>query len=84
MPQTERSLSSITEKSKISIKCPICSRRTEIAIGGVSRVPRNFLLERQLHDEIDKLQTQRASDEYCGQCYDDVEVTKKTMNYVLN
>lgn len=69
--QTKRPLSSITEKSKITLKCPICDRRTDIAIGGVSRVPKNFLLERQLQYEIEKLQT---SDKYCSQCYGEVEV----------
>lgn len=71
---TKRPLSSITEKSKITLKCPICGQRTEIPIGGVCRVPKNFLLERQLQDEIQKLQTQCLNDEYCSQCYDQIVV----------
>lgn len=74
--QQKRPLSSITEKSKVTLKCPICGLKTEILIGGVSRVPRNFLLERQLQNEIHKLQTLCLNDEYCSQCYDEIEVRK--------
>lgn len=73
---SKRLLSSITEKSKVCLKCPICSVRTEIPIGGVSRVPKNFLLERQLQEAIQKLQTQYLNDEYCSQCYDEIVVRK--------
>lgn len=72
--QQKRPLSSITEKSKVTLKCPICGLRTEIPIGGVSRVPKNFLLERQLQHEIHKLQALCLTDKNCSQCYEEIEV----------
>lgn len=72
--QMKRPLSSITEKSRISLKCPICGVRTEIAIGGVSRVPKNYLLERQLQNAIEARQTQSSANQLCSQCYGEIEV----------
>lgn len=73
--QSRRPLSAITEKSKVSLKCPMCGLRTDIAIGGVSRVPKNYLLERQLRDTLEQLQTNHVpSQQYCSQCYEKNEV----------
>lgn len=80
----KRPFSSITEKSKVILKCPICGVQTEIPIGGVSRVPKNFLLERQLQDEIHKLQSQCLNDEYCSQCYDEVVVILLIIRFTLS
>lgn len=66
--QPKRPLSAITEKYKVTLRCPICSQRTIIPIGGVSRVPKNFLLERQLNDAIEKLREPQLT--HCSQCYD--------------
>lgn len=81
---TKRPLSSITEKSRVSLKCPICSVRTEIPIGGVSRVPKNYLLERQLQNAIDEKQTQSSANQYCSQCYGEIEVLSKSMFSLAN
>lgn len=72
---TKRRLSTVTEKNKTIIKCPICSHRTEIIIGGVTRVPKNFVLERQLLDEINRRETQNLADQLCSLCYEEIEVS---------
>lgn len=69
--QPKRTLSAITEKSKVTLRCPICSQRTIIRIGGVCRVPKNFLLERQMTDAIEKLRSQQHSNVCCSQCYEE-------------
>lgn len=68
--QPRRPLSAVTEKSKVTLRCPICSQRTIIRIGGVSRLPKNFLLERQMNDAIEKLRAQKLSSVFCSQCYE--------------
>lgn len=78
--QLKRPLSSITEKSKVSLKCPICGVRTEISIGGVSRVPKDYLLERQLQAAIEDKQTDSTSNHYCSQCYSKTKVSLKSTN----
>lgn len=72
--QPKRKLSTVVDKNKTSLKCPACSHKTEISIGGITRVPRNFLLERQLRDELRKLEAQRISNESCSLCYDNIQV----------
>lgn len=67
----------MTEKNKVSLKCPICSFKTEISIGGISRAPKNYLLERQMQDELKKLKTLQTSDEFCNLCYDNIQVCVK-------
>lgn len=71
---TKRRLSTVTEKNKTIIKCPICAHRTEIAIGGVTRVPKNFLLERQLQDELNRRENLNLADKLCSLCYEEIEV----------
>lgn len=56
----------------------MCSCKTEISIGGITKVPRNFLLERQLQDELRKLEAQRISNESCSLCYDNIQVRALT------
>lgn len=68
--QPKRPLSAITEKYKVTLRCPICGQRTIIPIGGVSRVPKNFLLERQLTDAIENLQAKQSPSPGCSQCND--------------
>lgn len=77
--QSKRPLSSITEKCKVTLRCPNCGHRTIIPIGGVSRVPKNYLLERQLNDAIAKLQAQQLSTQGCSQCNDQNEVNFKEL-----
>lgn len=71
---SKRRLSTVTEKNRTIIKCTICAHRTEIAIGGVTRVPKNFLLERQLQDELDRRENQNLADKLCSLCYEEIEV----------
>lgn len=71
---TKRRLSTITEKHRTNINCPICGHRTEIAIGGVTRVPKNFLLERELQDELNRRENQNLTDKLCSLCYEEIEV----------
>lgn len=73
---TKRRYSTVTEKSRTIFKCPICVHRTEIAIGGVTRVPKNFLLERQLQDELNHRENQNLADKFCSLCYEEIEVYK--------
>lgn len=68
--QPKRLLSAVTEKYKVTLRCPICGKSTIIPIGGVSRVPKNFLLERQMNDAMEKLQAQQFPNSGCSQCYD--------------
>lgn len=37
-------------------------------------MPKNYLLERQLNDTIEKLQAQQFPNQCCSQCYDQNEV----------
>lgn len=71
---TKRRLSTVTEKSKTIIKCPICAYRTEIVIGGVTRVPKNFLLERQVQIELTRMENQNLAVQFCSLCCDKIEV----------
>lgn len=48
----------------------MCGKSTVIPIGGVCRVPKNYLLERQMNDVIEKLQAQQSPNLGCSQCYD--------------
>ncbi|XP_031617134.1 tripartite motif-containing protein 45 [Contarinia nasturtii] len=81
VPQQKRPPSLITEKGRVSLKCPLCLLRTEIPIGGVSRVPKNFLLERQLQDEIYKI---CLKNENCNQCYDEIKAHAYCLNCDIN
>lgn len=81
---TKRRLSTVTEKNKTVIKCPICAHRTEITIGGVTRVPKNFLLERQLQDELNRRENLNLADKLCSLCYEEIEVFGCSQVYELS
>lgn len=81
---TKRRLSTVTEKNRTIIKCTICAHRTEIAIGGVTRVPKNFLLERQLQDELNRRENQNLADKLCSLCYEEIEVFECSANSAVD
>lgn len=78
--QSKRVLGAITEKYKVTLQCPICGQRTIIPIGGVCRVPKNFLVDRQMKDAVENLQTQQIPNQCCSQCHQQNEVNSFCVN----
>lgn len=87
MSQSCRRLGAVTEKNKTILTCPLCSYRTEIQIGGIARVPKNFLLERQLQNKLNSLDVKNSCGKCCNLCYEKIEVSRNSFDiyslYVL-
>lgn len=64
-------MSLVTEKNRTVIKCPICLLITEVSIGGINRIPKNFLLERQVQSEFSKIEMMNFTSNFCGLCSDE-------------
>uniref|UniRef100_A0A336KP99 CSON008495 protein n=1 Tax=Culicoides sonorensis TaxID=179676 RepID=A0A336KP99_CULSO len=61
---------SFNEKPK-NIVCPICGTATELPVGGLSRVPQNFLMSRQVEQAITKTGVQQVARIWCNLCSTD-------------
>lgn len=68
------SVVSFNDKPK-TIVCPICGTATEIPVGGLCRLPQNFIMVRQVEEAITKTGVQQVARIWCNLCSTDVIVS---------
>lgn len=68
------SVVSFNDKPK-TIVCPKCGTATEIPVGGLCRLPQNFIMVRQVEEAITKTGVQQVARIWCNLCSTDVIVS---------
>lgn len=70
---------SFTESTK-PIRCPVCSTTTEIPVGGINRLPLNFMLMRRVKLALVQLGQELNTNVWCTLCYTAVIVIMSRQN----
>lgn len=68
------SVAFLNEKAKV-IVCPFCGTITEIPLGGLVRLPQNYVLMRQIEKAVTKTGIQQVARIWCFLCSGEVIVS---------